>query len=462
MTFPPAAPLGQLAAALDAGTTTSRALVETALERIAAVGGNGAHAFCHVDAEGARRHADAQDALRRAGVKLSALAGLPVSIKDLFDVAGQPTRAGSRVLADAAPASADAPAVARLRRAGAVLIGRTNMSEFAFSGLGLNPWHGTPRSPWQAASETPRVAGGSSSGAAASVAQGMAAAGLGSDTGGSLRIPAAFCGLTGFKPTARRIPTAGMVPLSPTLDTAGAIAPGVACCALIDRVLAAQAGDDASDEAAMPQLSRATLDGARLAVLSHYVTDGMDATVAAAWDAALARLSRAGARLVPLRLPVLDALPTINRYGFSPIEAYAAHRARLPAQAQSYDPRVLARIRHGEAASAADYLDLLAARAAAIAQARAALAGFDAFLMPTVPIVPPAIHALETDAAHFAATNALVLRNPSLVNFLDGCAVSLPCTPAGEAPVGLSVAGLALADARVLGIAQAMEDALQK
>ncbi|HKT97242.1 MAG TPA: amidase [Paraburkholderia sp.] len=456
-TFPPAAPLVQLAAALEAGTTTSRALVETALERIAAVGGNGAHAFCYVDTEGARRQADAQDALRRAGVTLSPLAGLPVSIKDLFDVAGEPTRAGSRVLADAPNAAADAPAVARLRRAGAVLIGRTNMSEFAFSGLGLNPWHGTPRSPWLAASDTPRAAGGSSSGAAASVAQGMAAAGLGSDTGGSLRIPAAFCGLTGFKPTARRIPTAGMVPLSTTLDTAGAIAPSVACCALIDRVLAARADTpDAPDE------PRATLDGARLAVLSHYVTDGMDATVGAAWEAALARLSRAGARLVPLRLPVLDTLPAINRYGFSPIEAYATHRARLPTQANAYDPRVLARIRHGEAASAADYLDLLAARASAIAQARAALARFDAFLMPTVPIVPPAIRELETDAAHFAATNALVLRNPSVVNFLDGCAVSLPCMPAGEAPVGISAAGLALADARVLGIAQAMEDALRQ
>ncbi|WP_028219648.1 amidase [Paraburkholderia oxyphila] len=462
MTFPPAAPLEQLAAALDAGATTSRALVETALERIATDGGNGAHAFCEVDTEGARCQAEAQDALRRAGVKLSPLAGLPVSIKDLFDVAGQSTRAGSRVLADAPHASADAPAVARLRRAGAVLIGRTNMSEFAFSGLGLNPWHGTPRSPWRPDADTPRVAGGSSSGAAASVAQGMAAAGLGSDTGGSLRIPAAFCGLTGFKPTARRIPTAGMLALSTTLDTTGAIAPSVACCALLDRVLAAQADTDAALEAAVPHWPRATLDGARLAVLSNYVTDGMDATVGAAWDAALARLSRAGAQLVPLRLPVLDTLPTLNRYGFSPIEAYAAHRARLPSQAERYDPRVLARIRHGEAASAADYLDLLAARADAIAQARAALAGFDAFLMPTVPIVPPAIDALQADAAHFAATNALVLRNPSIVNFLDGCAVSLPCTPAGEAPVGISVAGLALADARVLGIAQAMEAALRQ
>jgi aspartyl-tRNA(Asn)/glutamyl-tRNA(Gln) amidotransferase subunit A len=452
MTFSPAAPLQQLADALDAGTTTSRALVETALERIAAAGGDGAHAFIHVDADGVRRQADAQDALRRAGVRLSPLAGLPVSVKDLFDVAGETTRAGSRVLDDVAPATIDALAVARLRRAGAVLIGRTNMSEFAFSGLGLNPWRGTPRSPWRdSTDEKPRVAGGSSSGAAASVAQGMAAAGLGSDTGGSLRIPAAFCGLTGFKPTARRTPTAGMFPLSTTLDTTGAIAPSVACCALLDRVLSTPLAEDAT---------RTTLDGVRLAVLSNYVTEGMDATVAQAWEAALTKLARAGARLVPVRLPLLDTLPTINRCGFSPIEAYATHRARLHTQADAYDPRVLARIRHGEAARAADYLDLLTARAAAIAEARAALAGFDAFIMPTVPVVPPAIDALEADPAHFTATNALVLRNPSVVNFLDGCAVSLPCTPPGAAPVGLSVAGLALADARVLGIAQAMENAL--
>ncbi len=454
MSFTPATPLHTLAAQLDAGTTTSRALVDLALERIAAAGGNGAHAFCLVDADDARRQADAQDALRRAGIRLSPLAGLPVSVKDLYDVAGQPTRAGSRVLHDAPPAARDADAIALMRRAGAVLIGRTNMSEFAFSGLGVNPWYGTPRSPWQA--HEPRVAGGSSSGAAASVAQGMAAAGLGSDTGGSLRIPAAFCGLTGFKPTARRLSTRGMFPLSATLDCAGAIAPSVACCALLDRLLA---GETVPADAR--PLDAAPLDGLRLAVLSHYVTDGMDDTVACAWDDALGRLSRAGARLVPLRLPLLDTLPAINRFGFSPIEAYATHRATLATRAGDYDPRVLARLRVGEPASAADYLDLLAARADAIAQARAALDGFDAFLMPTVPVVPPPIAPLEADAARFAAANALALRNPSVVNFLDGCAVSLPCTPAGAAPVGLGVAGLALDDRRVLRVAAAIEHTLR-
>ncbi|WP_322102561.1 amidase [Paraburkholderia sp. J41] len=453
MSFAPATPLSQLAADLEAGRTTSRALVETALERIAAEGGNGGHAFISVNAERAQREADAQDALRRAGVKLSPLAGLPVSIKDLFDVAGEPTRAGSRVLDDAAPAARDASAVARLRGAGAVPLGRTNMSEFAFSGLGVNPWYGTPRSPWPGAENgEQRVAGGSSSGAAMSVAFGMAAAGLGSDTGGSLRIPAAFCGLTGFKPTARRVPTHGAFPLSTTLDSVGAIAPSVACCALIDRVLCGASLDEAAVQA-----RAAAPAGLRLAVLTHYVTEGMDAHVAESWEAALGRLSRAGVQLTPLRLPLLDALPSINRFGFSPIEAYATHRDRLPAHAQRYDPRVLARIRIGETALAADYIDLIAARAAAIAQARAALDGFDGFLMPTVPIVPPAIAALEADAAHFAATNALVLRNPSTVNFLDGCAVSLPCMPRGAAPVGLSVGALGGSDESLLRVAAAIE-----
>ncbi|HEY4802636.1 MAG TPA: amidase [Paraburkholderia sp.] len=451
MSFAPATPLSQLAADLDAGRTTSRELVDTALARIAAEGGNGGHAFICVDAERAQREADAQDALRRSGVKLSPLAGVPVSIKDLIDVAGERTRAGSRVLDNAAPATHDAAAVARLRGAGAVPLGRTNMSEFAFSGLGVNPWYGTPRSPWSDADGKPRVAGGSSSGAAMSVAFGMAAAGLGSDTGGSLRIPAAFCGLTGFKPTARRVPTQGAFPLSTTLDSIGAIAPSVACCALIDRVLAG------ANLAAATPLRAASPAALRLAVLTNYVTDGMDAHVGASWEAALGRLSRASVQLTPLRLPLLDTLPSINRFGFSPIEAYATHRGRLPEQAERYDPRVLARIRIGETALAADYIDLIAARAAAIAQAHAALDGFDGFLMPTVPIAPPAITALEADAAHFAATNALVLRNPSTVNFLDGCAVSLPCAPRGDAPVGLSVCGLAGSDADLLRVAAAIE-----
>ncbi|MDN7183522.1 amidase [Caballeronia sp. SEWSISQ10-4 2] len=442
--FAPKTPLADLAAMLDTGAATSRELTETALERIAADGGNGGAAFCFVDADSARRQADALDALRRAGTRLSPLAGVPISVKDLFDVQGQPTRAGSRVLADAPPASTDAPAVARLRRAGAVLIGRTNMSEFAFSGLGLNPHYGSPASPWRRSER--HVAGGSSSGAAASVADGLAAAGLGSDTGGSLRIPAAFCGLTGFKPSAGRVSTEGVVPLSPTLDVVGAIAPSVACCAMVDGVLSGTSF-----------AARRPLAGARLGVLRNYVMDGIEPDVARTYEAALDKLAKAGALLTEVRFAPLDALPSINTFGFSPIEAFAAHRSRLDTQAHAFDGRVLARIRRGESASAADYLDLLAARRATIAAAQQFFAGFDAFVMPTVPVAPPLIAALEADDAAFAAANALVLRNPSIVNFLDGCAVSLPCHREGDAPVGLSVCGFHGQDGLILALAGAAE-----
>lgn len=450
-------PLSHLRAALESGTLSSRDLVETALSRIAEDGGNGGAAFSLVDAAGARQQADAQDALRRAGTSLSPIAGLPISVKDLFDVKGQTTRAGSRVLADAPVAAADALAIARLRQAGAVLIGRTTMSEFAFSGLGLNPQDGTPATPWRRGER--RVTGGSSSGAAASVAYGMAAAGLGSDTGGSLRIPAAFCGLTGFKPTAGRIPTTGAYPLSPTLDVVGAIAPTVACCVTIDRVLAGRNSDANANEHA-DNVPRGSLRGARLAVLRTLVMSDIEPEVARTYEAALARLSAAGAILTDISFAPLEELPSINRFGFSPIEAFAAHRGRLEHQAALYDRRVLARIQRGAGASAADYLDLIGARAAMIETAQANFSGFDAFLMPTVPIAPPSIAALEADDNLFAATNALVLRNPSIVNFLDGCAVSLPCHRQDAVPVGLSVAGLRGQDNVVLAMAADIEAVL--
>ncbi|WP_246797046.1 amidase [Burkholderia perseverans] len=452
-TFAPFPPLATLAADLAAGRTTSRALVDAALDRIAAPDGQGAIAFTGVDADTARAAADAHDRLRAAGTVLSPLAGIPVSVKDLFDVAGQVTRAGSRALDDAPPAAADAPAVARLRRAGAVLVGRTNMSEFAFSGLGLNPHYGTPRSPYRReAAGDARVAGGSSSGAAASVADGMAAVALGTDTGGSLRIPAALCGLTGFKPTASRVPKDGGVPLSSTLDSFGPIGVSVACCALVDRILAGLA----------PRVPAARpLEGVRLGVLNHYVTDGMDAKVTAAFGAALEHLAAAGAILSDLRFAPLERLADINRFGFPSIEAYAWHRPLLEHRRDSYDPRVLVRIMKGQPASAADYLDLLAARAAMLDEAdRTLWSGVDAVLAPTVPVVPPRIAELEHDDATFARTNALILRNPSAFNFLDACALSVPCHPRDGAPVGLMVAAAPHRDDALLAIGQSIEAVL--
>ncbi|TKC91568.1 amidase [Trinickia terrae] len=451
--FTPFPPLAQLAADLATGKTTSRALVDAALERIAAPSGQGSTVFLEVDADSARAAADAHDRLRAAGTVLSPLAGIPVSVKDLFDIEGQVTRAGSLALAGAAPAAADAVAVARLKRAGAVIVGRTNMSEFAFSGLGLNPHYGTPLSPYRrGVAGEERIAGGSSSGAAASVADGMAAVALATDTGGSIRIPAALCGLTGFKPTADRIPRQGGVPLSGTLDSFGPIGVSVACCALVDRLLAGL-------EPRVP--ARRPLEGVRLGVLSHYVTDDVEPPVAAAVDAALKHLEAAGAIVYEVRFAPLERWHDINRIGFSSMEAYAWHRPLLEKHRDNYDPRVLARILKGETARAADYLDLLAERAAIIeAAAHTLWQRFDAIVAPTVPIAPPRLADLEHDDEAFGRANALVLRNPSVFNFLNACSLSLPCHPRGDAPVGLMLAAAPHADDALIGIGLAAERVL--
>src|SRR5690242_14694874 len=262
-----------LAAAPAAGRTTSRALVEEALSRIADPGGEGRRCFVRVYGDTARKAADAQDRLRAAGYVASPLAGLPVSIKDLFDVAGEVTLAGSKALDDRPPATADAPVVARLRAAGAVLIGRTNMTEFAFSGIGINPHYGTPGNPF----DRRRIPGGSSSGAPISVVDGFAAVAIGTDTGGSVRIPAAFCGIVGFKPTQKRVPREGATPLSTTLDSIGPLGRSVACCAVTDAILAAE------DPVVPPAHPVA---GLRLGVPRTLVLDELDREVGSAFEAA--------------------------------------------------------------------------------------------------------------------------------------------------------------------------------
>src|SRR5467141_1587470 len=258
-------PIAALAQELAEGKTTSRKLVEAALARIADAGGEGGRVFTKVHAQGALLAADASDHLRMRGVVPSPLAGLPVSIKDLFDIAGDVTTAGSKILRDAVPATEDAVAVARLRAGGAVVIGRSNMSEFAFSGIGINPHYGTPANPYDRGRR--RIPGGSSSGAAVSVADGMAFGALGTDTGGSCRIPAALCGVVGFKPTAHRVPTAGAFPLSTSLDSIGPLAATVECCATLDAVLA---GEPAGDLAPFP------LAGLRMAVPQTLVLEGVE------------------------------------------------------------------------------------------------------------------------------------------------------------------------------------------
>ena len=442
--------LESLATDLATGRTTALALAETALARAQDAAGEGARVFTRLSAERARASAKASDGLRAAGIVRSPLEGIPVSVKDLFDVASEVTTAGSEVLKGAAPATRNAPVIDRLIAAGAVIVGRTNMSEFAFSGLGLNPHYGTPANPWDRASR--RIPGGSSSGAAVSVTDGMAAVAIGSDTGGSVRIPSALCGLTGFKPTQRRVPIDGTVPLSTSLDSIGPLGASVRCCAIAYAILAGEP---------VPSSAPRAVAGARLAVPETVVLDGMDATVAAAFERALSRLSAAGARITRLAVPEFAEFAALHARGsLAAAEAWAWHRALLAGHEDEYDPRVASRIRGGEKMNAADYIDLLAARQRWIAQVEARIQGFDALVLPTVPTVAPRIAELEaSDAAYFAA-NALILRNPALINFLDGCALSLPCQAAGEAPVGLMLAGPAGADQSILTLGAGVEHLL--
>ncbi|MGI4976167.1 MAG: amidase [Janthinobacterium lividum] len=437
---------------LHAGRTTSRALVEACLERIADPGGEGSRAFVAVYVGQARAAADAADTLRRAGRAASPWAGVPFSLKDLLDVAGEVTTAGSRALAGGAPATRHAETVRRMLAAGLVAVGRTGMTEFAFSGLGLNPHTGTPSSPWDRA--TGRIPGGSSSGAAVSVADGMALAALGTDTGGSCRIPAAFCGVVGFKPTARRVPLDGAFPLAPSLDSIGPLGRSVGCCATVDALLAGEALPDAAPVG--PGVS-----GLRLAVAQGMVLEGMDAPTAASWEAALRRLEAAGARVTAVEFPVFaDVAKSHANAVMVTAEAYAVHRARIRDSGDSYDPQVRGRIERGAGFGAADYIDAVAARMRLRAAADAASAPFDAVLMPTVPVVAPAIRSLE-DPAEYVRVNQLVLRNTALANFLDRCAISLPCQRGGDAPAGLMLVGETMGDRRLLAVAGAVEAALQ-
>jgi len=436
-----------LADDLARGRTSSRTLIEAALARIADPAGEGARSFVKVYTDRARAAADAQDALRKAGYVASPLAGLPVSIKDLFDVAGDVTQAGSTAHDHRPPAARDAPVVARLRAAGAILIGRTNMTEFAFSGVGINPHYGTPGNPC----DRRLIPGGSSSGAAVSVGDAQAIVAIGSDTGGSVRIPAALCGLVGFKPTQHRIPRDGVLPLSTTLDSIGPLANSVACCAIADAVLAGELPEAASPVPAL---------GLRLGVPQSHVLDGLAPEVGRAFADACARLSRAGARIVDLALTELGELSAINASGgFAPIEAYAWHKPLLERRGDAYDPRVRTRIERAAGMNAVDYINLCAARADLIARVNARTADFDALLMPTVAITAPPIAAFERDD-DYRRLNAMILRNPSVINFLDRCAITLPIQPPGTAPVGLMVVGEHGADRRLFALARGIEAAL--
>lgn len=444
---------------LQAGSGNAR----DTLERCIAVAQSPAcaHVFSRTMFDEARAH------VAQPGIEQRPLAGLSVSVKDLFDLRGQPTPAGSVVLADAPAAQDDCPAVARLRAAGASVVGRTHMVEFAFSGVGTNPHYGTPAAFDARTGALPgpaRVPGGSSSGAAVSVATGAAFIGLGSDTGGSIRIPAALNGIVGFKSTARLVPTTGAVPLSTTLDTVCALTRSVRDAIVAHEILAAR----------RVTRSPAPLAAWRLAVPTDTFLEGLDPQVARTFERSLDTLRRAGARIEPLALPEVTDLASIQATGgFSAAESYAWHRPWLAQHADRYDPRVRTRIERGAAMTAFEYIELQQARVRWIARVEDSIAGFDALLSPTVPILAPTIasvapadgrDALEDaarDAAFFRA-NGLLLRNTSIVNMLDGCALSLPCHTAGELPVGLMVWHAALHDDAVLNVGLRIEEELQK
>jgi aspartyl-tRNA(Asn)/glutamyl-tRNA(Gln) amidotransferase subunit A len=438
--------LADLADAL-AGGRTSRDLTEECLARIADPDGEGSRAFIKVHAEQARATADFHDRSRRNGAAASRFAGIPVSIKDLFDIKGQVTRAGSRALEeDCTPADADAPVVARLRRAGFIVIGRTNMTEFAYSGIGINPHYGTPKSAWQRS--VGHVPGGSSSGAAVSIADGMAHGALGTDTGGSCRIPAAYNGIVGFKPTQRRVPLDGGVPLSFSLDSFGPLARTVGCCAALDAVLA--------NETFVPLQPR-PIKGMRLAVPTTVALDELEDEVARTFDRALETLSRKGALIERIAVPeFLDVAPMNAKGGFAAAESYAWHRFLIVSKGDVYDPRVASRILRGETQSAADYIDLLGARRSLIARTEQRIAPYDALILPTTANTPPRIADLADDKA-FTAANLLSLRNCTLINMIDGCAISLPAHREGEVPVGLMLAAAGGSDRRIFELAAGME-----
>jgi len=353
------------------------------------------------------------------------------------------------VLADAPPATRDAAVVARLRAAGFVVMGRSNMTEFAYSGLGLNPHYGTPLNPYDR--RTGRIPGGSSSGAAVSVSDGMAAVGLGTDTGGSCRIPAALTGLTGFKPTAARVPAAGAFPLSATLDSIGGIGHSVNCCAIVDAIL--------SGDPAYPN-ERTPLAGLRIGVPQTLVLDGMDGDVAAAFQAALQRLSQAGAAIVDVPFAEFSELAAINaKGGYPAAESYPLHRDLMARHGDLYDPRVKVRIEKGAQLTAADVAELHARRADWIRRTGRHFETLDAIACPTVPTIAPALRDLDDDEA-YGRINLLMLRNPTVINFLDGCAISVPCHAPGSAPVGLMLAAPGGHDRRLLAMARAVEAVL--
>ncbi len=444
--------LAKLAEDLISGRTTSSAITGAALEQIANPAGEGARAFNAVNPAKARAQAEAMDKLLAHGIRLSPLHGIPVSLKDLLDVQGEVTRAGSKILDGAPPATKDAAIVARLRAAGAVLIGRTNMVEFAYGGIGYNPHYGTPAAPYDR--KTGRVPGGSSSGAAVSVADGMAHAAIGTDTGGSCRIPAAYCGVVGYKPSQPRVPRQGCFPLSGELDSIGPLARSVADCALVDAIIAGEAPEPLRD---MP------VRGLRIAVPKNFVLDNLEAPIAEAFERALKLLGDGGAVITERKFPIIDRMPELfSNGGIGGAEGFALHRKWLDTRAKDYDPKVATRLEIARPQTLAEHAGLKALRARMIGTLNAETHAYDVLMCPTVPNIPPPISLFgdHQSLSDYTKLNALALRNTYVGNAFDRCSISLPCHEPDAAPVGLMLIGEHGGDHALFRIAAAIETAI--
>jgi aspartyl-tRNA(Asn)/glutamyl-tRNA(Gln) amidotransferase subunit A len=425
--------------------TSARDRLEAALGRIDDPKGEGARACLTVYRDQARAAADAADARTKAGVSLGPIDGTIVSIKDLFDVAGEVTRAGSKVFAEEGkPAAADAPVVRRLRAGGAVIIAKTNMSEFAYTGIGANPHFGTPGNP----ADRKRVPGGSSSGAAVAAADGMCEIAIGTDTGGSCRIPGALCGIVGYKPSQQRIPTQGAFPLSYSIDSIGPIARSVEACARADSVMA--------NETYVP-LEPVPLAGLRIGVAEDYPLANLDETVDLKFSDAVARLNKAGAHISEEKLALLDEMAQVNsKGGVQPAEAFAIHRDLLSRRADAMDPNVSVRLERARNISAADYIDMVRERARLIRMMDIRIADVDVLAWPTTPMVAPTMQEVAAPG-EFARKNAMLLRNTVIVNFFDLCAISVPIPRGSGLPAGFMLVARNGQDQRLFRIAAAVE-----
>jgi aspartyl-tRNA(Asn)/glutamyl-tRNA(Gln) amidotransferase subunit A len=421
--------------------------LDQALVRIDDPKGEGGRACLTVYRDAARAAAEAADARARAGVSLGPMDGAIVSIKDLFDVAGEVTRAGSKVVAEQGkPAVADAPPVRALRRAGAVIVAKTNMSEFAFSGIGANPHYGTPGNP----ADRARVPGGSSSGGAVAAGDGMCEIAIGSDTGGSTRIPAAFCGIVGYKPSRMRITRDGAYPLSFSMDSIGPMARPVADCPRADH---ARAG------AVRAPLAAPSLGDLRVAVATGMPVENLDDTVSKAFAQAIASLTKGGARLRDKALPLIEKMVEVNkRGGVQPAEAFTVNRDLLDRRGADIDPNIRARLERARSIGAADYIWMVRERLGLIDEMDAWLADTDVLVMPTCPIVAPT-QAEVAAPDEFARKNAMALRNTSVWNFFDCCAISLPI-PGAKLPAGLMLVARNGHDRELFAMATAAERAL--